>query len=376
MALRVLLADESLNVKKNMQLCLQDFGVEIKTVLSGEEVGSSTRTFKPDLIFLDILLAKINGYDACSQLKNHPDFRHIPVLLTWSSFMEIDETKFKLSRADGRLEKPFDKDNLRKVVQHFVPKSKSQKLSEFLSFPDLRSFDSTEGNQESSPVYSQTLSHFTPKGNALSELGIEDEPDEFQHAPPPFQLAANELAPPPSFESTTPEISPLTSTNEDTNEWTPHKIHSSIGSQTKSKIQTPPMEESFEVEIANIKLPENMSIPMTSTPDLDLISPASTLKKPRTPTPATPQASKPSTTAPLSPQNVSSLSLSTTEKEALKKSVQSEIKPLIEETLNKILPELLPSLLPDILKKMLPEMAERLIREEIQKLMNETHPEN
>ncbi len=335
MALRVLLADESLNVKKNMQLFLQDYGVEVKTVLSGEEVGTSTRTFKPDIIFLDILLAKINGYDACSQLKNHPDYRHIPVILTWSSFMEIDETKFKLSRADSRLEKPFDKESLRKLIQHFVPKVKSQGLSEFLSFPDPRPLDT---NEESDNLYSKTLTHFTPRSAALSELGIDDEPDEFQHA----TLSA--------VPSTTPEISPLTTNNDEADEWSPQRP-SPTKSTMKQPLPPPTMEESFEVEIASIQLPEHLPPPPPSTPDLDLLNPSTKIA---------PSRAMPSRSAtPSQSLTKSATPPPSLDAHEIKKMIQTELRPMIEETLNKILPEI----------------AERIIREEIQKLMNETEKE-
>jgi CheY-like chemotaxis protein len=314
MALRVLLADESLNIKKNIQIALQDYGVEIKSVLSGDEVATATKIFKPDIIFLDVLLAKINGYDACAQVKNHPDLRHIPVVLIWSSFMDLDEMKFRQSRADGRLEKPFDKQSLRKLIQHFVPKSKSQGLSEFLTLPELR-------NQESEAedgVYSKTLTHFVPRGGSLSDLKIEDEPDEFQHGPSPFQ-------------STIPEISPLRTQNDDEEEWVPHSLN------------TPPpmMEENYEVEIAQVKLPPDS--PMVTSPELDTLP---LMGRPRRTPPAPPKYSGPPPQIQLDHKQLEDL-------------VRAELRPVLEQAI----------------AKALPEIAERVIREEIARLMIETENE-
>lgn len=319
MALRVLLADESLNIKKNMQISLQDYGVEIKTLLTGEDIVSVTKIFKPDLIFIDILLPKVNGYDACAQLKNHPDFRHIPLVLTWSNFMDIDETKFRQSRADSRLEKPFDKQNLRKLVQHFVPKVKSQGLSEFLTLPDLR--PNEESNETEQDHYSKTLPHFHPKGGSLSDLKIEDEEEEFHQQP---------LA----FHSTVPEISPLTTQNDDDEEWVPHPIHA-----TPSSL---PMEENYEVEIAKIHLPPNTDLPLPA-PEIDTLS---LMGRPRKAPPPPPKSSAP---PPKIEWNHSQL----------QEMIQAELRPLIEE----------------IIAKSLPEIAEHVIREELQKLMKETENE-
>lgn len=347
MALRVLLADESLNVKKNMQLCLQDYGVEIKSLLSGEDVSTATKTFKPDIIFLDILLSKINGYDACSQLKNHPDFRHIPIILMWSSFMEIDENKFKLARAEGRLEKPFDKLSLRKIIQHFVPKTKTQGLSEFLTLPELRPFvESNAGDENSLQEHGKTLTHFNPRG-LLGDLRLDDEPDEFQQVSAPFQ-------------STTPEISPLTTQNEEPEEWMPQPLHSASASMPAappsgfSAKNSPLVEENYEVEIANIQLPENISPPPPPTPELDAHSPLGRARMKAMPPPPhpnvpTPPISHKKNTA-TATQNIS------WDHPRLQEMIRAELRPIVEE----------------LLLKSLPEIAERVIREEIQKLMTDS----
>lgn len=143
MALRVLLADESSTIKKVMQLALSDFGVEVKAVPVGLDVLSVTKTFKPDIIFADVLLTKRSGYDVSQELKNDSETRHIPVVLMWSSFMEVDEKKVADSLADGRLEKPFDSENLRSLVNLLVKKTAENPVSSFLSFPDMPQFEET-----------------------------------------------------------------------------------------------------------------------------------------------------------------------------------------------------------------------------------------
>lgn len=312
MALRVLLADESLNIKKNMQSALQDFGVEVRTQLGGDEVLSAAKIFKPDLIFLDVLLQKINGYDACAQLKNHPDLRHIPVILMWSGFMEIDEVKFRQSRAEGRLEKPFDKLTLRKLVQHFVPKTKSQGLSEFLTLPDMH----REGAPDEDS-FDKTLPHFQPRTSSLSGFKLEDEVDDFR--------------PGASFQSTIPEISPLTTNSDEDEEWVPHSI-----SQSSETVV-----ENYEVEVANIQLPpETRSV---TAPDLDTLP---IMGRPRkAPTPPPKYAGPP-------PQ----LQL---DHKQLNELVAAELRPILEKAIAKVLPEI----------------AERVIREEIERLMKETENE-
>lgn len=137
MALRVLLADESSTIKKVMQLALQDFGVEVKAVPIGLDVVQVSRSFKPDIIFADVLLSKRNGYEVSMDVKSDSVLNKTPVVLMWSSFMEIDEAKVQECRADRKIEKPFDAETLRALVKELVHTTSSNLISNYLSFPDL-----------------------------------------------------------------------------------------------------------------------------------------------------------------------------------------------------------------------------------------------
>lgn len=163
MALRVLLADESSTIKKVMQLALADFGVEVKSVPVGLDVLSVTKSFKPDIIFADVLLTKKSGYEVCFDLKNDSETAHVPVVLMWSGFMEIDETKATECRADRRLEKPFDADHLRSLVTDLVQKTTTNPISNFLSFPEMPDFDESPSPSAKLPSAIPTSFELEPK---------------------------------------------------------------------------------------------------------------------------------------------------------------------------------------------------------------------
>jgi CheY-like chemotaxis protein len=135
MALRVLLADESSTIKKVFQLALQDYAVEVRPVNIGVDVAMVAKGFKPDIIFADVMLQKKNGYDVCAELKQDAALRGIPFVLMWSGFVDLDEDKFQASHANAQLEKPFDVAALRKLVSDLVPRTQSQSLSQYLTFP-------------------------------------------------------------------------------------------------------------------------------------------------------------------------------------------------------------------------------------------------
>lgn len=140
MALRVLLADESSTIKKVVQLTLQDFDVDVRSVSVGLDVLSVAKTFQPDIVLADVLLAKRSGYEVCHDLKNDSETSGIPVVLMWSGFMEIDEQKARLCGADRRLEKPFDPTTLRNVMKELVHRTLTNPVSSYVQFPPLPAF--------------------------------------------------------------------------------------------------------------------------------------------------------------------------------------------------------------------------------------------
>lgn len=187
MALRVLLADESTTIKKVLQLALQDFAVEVKSVHSGVDVVEVTRSFLPDIVFADVLLQKKNGYEVTTDLKNDADLNSIPVVLMWSSFMELDEGAALRSRADRRLEKPFDVESLRQLVLELVPKTRSQRLAHFLKFPESVTDPLLKEEQQKSkapPPKSLKTKAPGPDETALISTEEFDAPQEPARVPP------------------------------------------------------------------------------------------------------------------------------------------------------------------------------------------------
>ncbi len=176
MALRVLLADESSTIKKVIQLSLQDFGVEVKAVPLGVDVIAVAKSFHPDIIFADVLLAKRNGYEVCGDLKNDAELKNIPVVLMWSGFMDIDEPKARAARPDRRLEKPFDAENIRKLVRELVPPTQGNVIASYLTFPELPEIiEDRQG--KSKPIKNPA--------QAPAVIADFDEPEEFQQVPLP-----------------------------------------------------------------------------------------------------------------------------------------------------------------------------------------------
>ena len=95
MALRVLLADNSETIKKVIQLTLQDFAIDLRIVTLGVDVLDVALQFKPDIIFVDILLQKKSGYEVSKELKNNVHLKNTPVILMWNCGTKFSRLKPK-----------------------------------------------------------------------------------------------------------------------------------------------------------------------------------------------------------------------------------------------------------------------------------------
>ena len=133
MALRVLVADYSESISKAIYLSLEDLAVKIQpitpdkltqpndTSLSLEKnIVEMVSSFNPSIIFLDTLLAKINGYELAKILKSDESTKTIPIILMYSSITGISEEKLQASNADDILEKPFTQEKLRYLVTKYL----------------------------------------------------------------------------------------------------------------------------------------------------------------------------------------------------------------------------------------------------------------
>ena len=203
MALRVLLADESTTIKKVMQLALQDFAVEVKAVHVGVDVIEVARAFKPDIIFVDVLLQKKNGYEVALDLKNEATTHLTPVVLMWSSFMDLDKAQVAKAKVEGKLEKPFDVETLRKLVLNLVPATRTQRLAHFLEFSD----------KVTDPLHREISAQSSPPPIEASRAEAAPEPPPLQRSapppPPPVpQSAQAKGAPPPPINFTPPRNIP------------------------------------------------------------------------------------------------------------------------------------------------------------------------
>ncbi len=123
---KVLLADDSLSIQKMFGLYLERCNIDVVTMSNGELAISRLSSISPDLILADVFMPGRTGYEVCEYVKQHPDFKHIPVLLLTGKFEPYDEKEARRVKADGHIVKPIAEQEfvslIRTTLERFPPK--------------------------------------------------------------------------------------------------------------------------------------------------------------------------------------------------------------------------------------------------------------
>jgi DNA-binding response OmpR family regulator len=111
---RILVVDDEIYIVHILDFSLGMEGYEVITALDGEQALEKLKTEKPDLIVLDIMMPKLDGYEVCKSIKSSPETRHIPVILLSAKGRNVDQKLGFDVGADDYITKPFSP---RKLVE-------------------------------------------------------------------------------------------------------------------------------------------------------------------------------------------------------------------------------------------------------------------
>jgi two-component system alkaline phosphatase synthesis response regulator PhoP len=104
---KILVVDDEPSIVRPLVFILKREGYEVITASNGEEGLQMARTQKPDLIFLDVMMPKKNGYEVCKELKCDSDLKQIYVIILSARGVEPDEDEKKWINANEYMSKPF-----------------------------------------------------------------------------------------------------------------------------------------------------------------------------------------------------------------------------------------------------------------------------
>jgi len=119
---RVLVIDDSPTITKVVQLVLTKAGYDVHTAPDGEAGLAAVRAQRPDVILLDFVMPKMNGYQFCRELTSDPKLRDIPVVLMSAKGDQVGERFVKVMGIVDYITKPFSPEAITAVVQHTVGK--------------------------------------------------------------------------------------------------------------------------------------------------------------------------------------------------------------------------------------------------------------
>jgi two-component system alkaline phosphatase synthesis response regulator PhoP len=109
---RVLIVDDEPDIVESIRFNLEFENIECIQALDGEEGLSKARNESPDLIILDVMLPKINGYKIARMLKFDESYKHIPIIMLTARTQQTDIKLGEETGADEYVTKPFDMDEL------------------------------------------------------------------------------------------------------------------------------------------------------------------------------------------------------------------------------------------------------------------------
>ena len=115
--LRILVVDDSATIRRSAESMLTTAGYDVVTAENGFEALSKVAQHNPDLIFVDIMMPRLDGYQTCAIIKNNSQYRSTPVVMLTSKDGLFDQARGRVVGSDLYLTKPFTKEELLAAVQ-------------------------------------------------------------------------------------------------------------------------------------------------------------------------------------------------------------------------------------------------------------------
>ena len=120
MTIKVMVIDDSTTVLKAASKTLREAGYEVFTATDGFAAMSEIADHHPDLIFIDIVMPRLDGYQACSLVKGNRRFRDTPVVMLSSKDGLFDRARGRIVGAIAHINKPFSRDELLQAVTRYA----------------------------------------------------------------------------------------------------------------------------------------------------------------------------------------------------------------------------------------------------------------
>lgn len=120
LGVKVVLIDDSNTIRRSGEIFLSQAGCQVVLAEDGFDGLSKVVDAQPDIIFVDVMMPRLDGYQTCSLIKSHQQFKKIPVIMLTSKDTLFDRARGKLVGSDQYLIKPFNKKSLVEAVARYT----------------------------------------------------------------------------------------------------------------------------------------------------------------------------------------------------------------------------------------------------------------
>ncbi len=120
MTTKVMVIDDSNTIRLTAETILKKEGYEVFTATNGFEAMSIIADTRPDIIFVDIMMPRLDGYQTCKLIKNNSYFRKTPVIMLSSKDSLFDRARGRVAGSEQHINKPFTKGELLEAIHRYV----------------------------------------------------------------------------------------------------------------------------------------------------------------------------------------------------------------------------------------------------------------
>jgi len=117
---KVMVIDDSKTIRRSAETLLKKAGCEVITAVDGFEALAKITVHKPDIIFVDIMMPRLDGYQTCALIKNNQNFKATPVIMLSSKDSIFDRARGRIVGSEKYLTKPFSREDLINAITTHV----------------------------------------------------------------------------------------------------------------------------------------------------------------------------------------------------------------------------------------------------------------
>ena len=119
--IKIMIIDDSKTIRRTAETLLEKAGCEVVTAVDGFDALAKIADSNPDVIFVDIMMPRLDGYQTCALIKNNPEYANTPVIMLSSKDGLFDKARGRIVGSDEYLTKPFSKEELFEAINRYRP---------------------------------------------------------------------------------------------------------------------------------------------------------------------------------------------------------------------------------------------------------------